>query len=73
MQGKKTYQEKLFTTFLLSDRVPEHNFYRQLKGVLDLDYLYEATKPFYGATGQKSRSHRIFQTMLGWLFGEYHQ
>ncbi len=36
MQGKKTYQEKLFTNFLLSDRVPEQNFYRHLKGVLDL-------------------------------------
>ena len=28
MQGKKTYQKKLFNNFRLSDRVPEHNFYR---------------------------------------------
>lgn len=53
MQGKKTYQEKLFTEFLLSARVPEQNFYRQLKSVLNLNYLYKLTEPFYGATGQK--------------------
>ena len=53
MQGKKIYQEKLFNTFRLSDRVPEANFYRRLKDVLDLDYLYESTKPYYGSSGHK--------------------
>ena len=33
MQGKKQHQEKLFNQFQLSVRVPEHNFYRRLKGV----------------------------------------
>jgi len=60
MQGKKTYQEKLFTQFLLSERVPEHNFYRQLKSVLDLNYLYKLTKPFYGSSGQKSIDPVVF-------------
>jgi len=60
MQGKKTYQEKLFTEFLLSERVPEHNFYRQLKSVLDLSYLYKLTEPFYGVTGQKSIDPVVF-------------
>ncbi|WP_051568386.1 IS1182 family transposase [Crocinitomix catalasitica] len=60
MQGKKTYQEKLFTQFLLSERVPEHNFYRQLKSVLDLNYLYKLTKPFYGESGQKSIDPVVF-------------
>ena len=60
MQGKKTYQEKLFTRFLLSERVPEQNFYRQLKSVLDLDYLYKLTEPFYGTTGQKSIDPVVF-------------
>ena len=41
MQGTKVYQEKLFTTFQLSDRVPEDNFYRRLKSVLHLDFLYD--------------------------------
>jgi transposase len=60
MQGKKTYQEKLFTQFLLSERVPQHNFYRQPKSVLDLDYLYKLTEPFYGASGQKSIDPIVF-------------
>ena len=60
MQGKKIYQEKLFTIFRLSNRVPESNFYRRLKGVLDLDYLYESTKPYYGSSGQKSIDPVVF-------------
>nr|WP_261793706.1 hypothetical protein [Psychroserpens burtonensis] len=60
MQGKKTYQEKLFTNFLLSDRVPEQNFYRQLKGVLDLGYLYKLTASYYGSSGQKSIDPLVF-------------
>ena len=44
MQGKKIYQEKLFSNFQLSDRIPKQNFYRRLLAVLDLDYLYELTK-----------------------------
>ncbi|WP_209402915.1 hypothetical protein [Pseudozobellia sp. WGM2] len=37
MQGKKDYQEKLFAHFQLSERIPSNNFYRRLKGALDLD------------------------------------
>ncbi len=60
MQGKKEYQEKLFSQFQLSDRVPKHNFYRQLKGVLDLDFLYPLTKKYYGSSGQKSIDPVVF-------------
>ena len=60
MQGKKHYQEKLFTDFRLSDRVPETNFYRRLKGVLDLDFLYPRTKCYYGESGQKSIDPVVF-------------
>jgi hypothetical protein len=45
MQGQKFYQEKLFTNFLLSERVPEDNFYRKLKKALKFDFLYKETKP----------------------------
>jgi len=38
MQGKKDYQEKLFIRFQLSDYVPEDNFYRQLKSILDFNF-----------------------------------
>ena len=30
MQGRKEYQEKLFLSFQLSERVPQDNFYRKL-------------------------------------------
>ena len=64
MQGKKQYQEKLFNNFQLSVRVPEHNFYRRLKAVLDLDFLYGETKTYYGHSGQKSIDPLVFFTIM---------
>lgn len=55
MQGKKDYQEKLFNSFQLSERVPEENFYRKLKSELDLSFITPPTKLYYGEEGQKSR------------------
>ena len=60
MQGKKDYQEKLFASFQLSERVPKDNFYRRLKAVLDLDFLYPLTKGYYGESGQKSIDPVVF-------------
>ena len=54
MQGKKIYQEKLFNNFQFSERVPKDNFYRRLEESLDVIYLYDLTKVFYGSSGQKS-------------------
>src|SRR5215204_5998831 len=64
MQGKKHYQEKLFTQFSLSGRVPEHNFYRRLKEVLDLRWLYKRTKKYYGTEGQKSIDAVVFFKLI---------
>ncbi len=60
MQGNKEYQEKLFVSFQLSQVVPEHNFYRRLKSVLNLDFLQKETASFYGNCGQKSIDPRVF-------------
>ena len=60
MQGKKDYQEKLFARFQLSERIPKSNFYRRLKEVLDLRYLYALTKGYYGESGQKSIDPVVF-------------
>jgi transposase len=60
MQGKKDYQEKLFAHFQLSERIPKHNFYRRLKGELDLEFLYPLTKDYYGDSGQKSIDPVVF-------------
>jgi transposase len=64
MQGKKNYQEKLFTNFQLSDRVPADNIYRKLKEVLDLQFLYAATAKYYGKDGQKSIAPIVFFKLL---------
>jgi len=60
MQRNKQYQEKLFVSFQLSQVVPEQNFYRRLKSVLDLDFLLKETAPYYGNCGQKSIDSRVF-------------
>jgi len=60
MQGKKIYQEKLFSDFRLSDRVAETNFYYRLKSVLHLDFLYKKTSTYYGRSGQRSIDPVVF-------------
>ncbi len=60
MQGKKDYQEKLFANFQLSARIPKRNFYRRLKEILDLNFLYPLTKQYYGVSGQKSIDPVVF-------------
>ena len=60
MQGKKDYGEKLFLSFQLSERIPENNFYRKLNRILDLQYLYQLTKRYYGDCGQKSIDPVVF-------------
>jgi transposase len=60
MQGKKHYSEQLFTSFQLSQRVPEDNFYRRLKELLDLQWLYKETKKYYGTEGQESIDPVVF-------------
>ena len=64
MQGKKKYQEQLFTSFQLSDHVPTDNFYRRLKDVLDVQWLYRATKEYYGTEGQQSIDPVVFFKLI---------
>lgn len=64
MQGKKTHQEKLFIQFQLSDYVPADNFYRRLKSLLNLDFLYPATSNHYGKEGQKSIDPVVFMKLM---------
>ncbi len=60
MQGKKVYQEKLFSNFQLSQRIPKTNFYRRLQEALDLYFLYRQTEKYYGSCGQKSIDPVVF-------------
>jgi transposase len=69
MQGNKNYTEKLFNSFQLSERVPQENFYRQLKKELDLSFLRTTTKAYYGTEGQKSIDPVVFfkLVLVGYL------
>lgn len=64
MQGQKPFEEKLFTNFQLSDRVPEDNFYRKLKEILDLRFLRESTAQYYGTEGQQSIEPIVFFKLI---------
>lgn len=64
MQGKKTYSEKLFTSFQLSDWVSEDNVYRKLKDRLDLKWVYAATRTYYGTEGQQSIDPIVFFKLI---------
>jgi transposase len=64
MQGKKTHQESLFVNFQLSNYVPADNYYRRLKDMLDLDFLYQATSKHYGKEGQKSVDPVVFMKLV---------
>ena len=60
MQGTKLFQEKLFNNFQLSDHISKDNFYRRLSAVLDLEFLRNQTKIYYGNCGQKSLDPVVF-------------
>lgn len=64
MQGHKSINEKLFYQFRISERVPEDNFYRRLKGLLDLSFLRKQASEFYGSCGQESIDTVVFFKML---------
>jgi transposase len=40
--------------------IPKNNFYRRLKSLLDLTFLYKAVAPYYGKCGQKSVDPVVF-------------
>ena len=69
MQGKKIYTEKLFANFQLSERIPVDNFYRGLKEILNLDFVYPATQSLYGTTGNPSLDPKVFfkLALVGYL------
>lgn len=64
MQGRKHHAEKLFLSFQLSERVPEDNFYRRLREQLDLQWLYQSTKKYYGREGQQSIDPVVFFKLI---------
>jgi hypothetical protein len=64
MQGRKIFEEEKELFISLPAQVPEHNFYRRLKQLLDPDFLYALTLASYGQCGQQS-------IRLAVLFNQY--
>ena len=60
MQGRHKFHDRKVLEFCLSDHVPKHNLYYRLRQLLELDYLYETTKHYYGKCGQKSIDSTVF-------------
>lgn len=60
MQGKKTYEEKLFTTIHLSKRIPSNNYYRKMKRNIDFNFIYKKTASVYGKRGKESLDPVVF-------------
>jgi transposase len=60
MQGQKDFHDKLSLCFRLSERVPEHNFYRRLRDLLDWEFLRAQTRSVYSHTGQPSLDPVVF-------------
>jgi transposase len=69
MQGKKNLQPKMLYMVTLEQLVPADNFYRQLNKVLNLHWLYAATKDYYGQEGQESIDPVVFfkMCMVGYI------
>jgi len=47
MQGTKNFQPKMFVNFRLDEHIPEDNFYRIIKGLLDLSFIKKKTQFCY--------------------------
>jgi transposase len=69
MQGQKKLQPKMLYTITLEQLVPKDNYYRRLQSVLDLNWLYQATKKYYGTEGQESIDPVVFFKicMIGYI------
>lgn len=60
MQGRKDFTPKMLYQVHLDTLVPTDNFYRQLDATLDLQFIYKATKKYYGTEGQESIDPVVF-------------
>src|SRR5450759_4295155 len=69
MQGKKTFSPKMLYQVHLDNLVAKDNFYRKLSEGIDLHFLYDETKDYYGTEGQESIDPVVFFKicMVGYL------
>ena len=60
MQGRHIFHDRKVLEFCLSEHIPEHNLYYRLKDLLQLDFLYQLSRGYYGRCGQKSIDPIVF-------------
>ncbi len=64
MQGRKFLSPKMFYQVNLDSLVKPDNFYRKLNELLDLQFIYAETSPYYGTEGQDSIDPVVFFKIL---------
>jgi transposase len=69
MVGQREFSIKNSPSLTIETYVPKNNFYRCLKPILNLSFVYEAVKPYYGKCGQKSIDPVVFFKLL--LIGHF--
>ena len=67
MQGKKDYQEELFSHFQLRDRVPKHNFYRPKRGISFGIFISFKSNCMWFMLIKKYRPIVFFKLFCSWL------
>jgi transposase len=60
MVCKRKPFKKTCPSVVIETYVPKNNFYRQIKQLLKLDFLYQAVAPYYSKCGQKSIDPVVF-------------
>ena len=71
MQGKKEKERKLFYSVNLDHLVPSDHPVRRINEILDLNFLYQETRPYYSHEGKPSIDPVVLFKLylLGYFFG----
>jgi hypothetical protein len=64
MVAKQVSPQQSDVSLLLGSLVPQDNFYRRLKSMLDFSFLYATVAPYYGKCGQQSIDPVVFRSGL---------
>ena len=72
MQGKKHYEERLFSTINLKNMIPKNHLLMRIDKAIDLDFIYELTSDLYCSdNGRPSIDPVLFFRiqLIGYLYG----
>ena len=64
MQGRKTFEPKIFYELSLEGLVPQDDFYRKISQEVPFSFLYKSTSHYYGRCGQDSIDPVVFFKIL---------